>query len=121
MRTRSYLDGKPIWTDHGPGYGGSVKLGGDLVVSPPRSDAVSRQQDSAARHRERQRKADNCSLTGRCRHTTCVALRALEAGRLYYGDPHMTMREIGKRLGGRSHSSIVNMLVSVDPSVEDAA
>lgn len=57
MRTRSYLDGKPIWTDHGPGYGGSVKLGGWLVDSGP--DAKTLALAAAAKNREKQRAERN--------------------------------------------------------------
>ena len=95
------------WIDCPPANPGSMPIRGALVVggSGPRD----RSKHNAYQARYVAKMAD-CSLTGYCRHPECVDTRRLEAKRLLASDPNMTLRQVGVILGGRSHSTIGDLL-----------
>jgi len=122
FRTIGYSDGKPIKVDEGPAYGGSPKLGGSLVVGGPgpndraRANEISRQHvertkaaREAARQAEEEAQRGPCGLSGRCRHNACTRTRAREARRLWQ-QSHLTLDQIGLRLGGRHYSTVKYLL-----------
>lgn len=106
-----------IVTDHGPSHASIPGHRGSLVVGGPGPNDrdVHRAQTAKAitaaaqrRYYAKARSVEACGLTGRCRHVECVDTRRIEAERLYRSG--LSLSEIGRRLGGRDHSTISGLI-----------
>lgn len=106
-RVTGYENGRAIWSENVPANPGSMPIRGALVVGGPGPRDPARHRADQARYLA---KMADCSLTGYCRHPECVDTRRIEAKRLLASDPNMTLRQVGAILGGRSHSTIGDLL-----------